>query len=162
MPAGAAMIPMMPAQMAMPAMEQTSGSYRDRLRANGLGAFQRAFQQGLVPKGMKQSGQQSFNAGYNSTQDEAGAMTPQNADCMAPQMYSQSMPQMPNGWNQPQGFMQDMQMSGMPQMALHDLPTPTSCMSGSSTPTVTPQTADPDLLALQLKAAAEAVQCYED
>lgn len=36
------------------APEQAFGSYRDRLRAGGQGAFQRAFDAGFVPRSMKQ------------------------------------------------------------------------------------------------------------
>jgi len=75
--------PMMPAppcqapnmmNMAMPEQPQL-GSYRDRLRAGGAGAFQRAFQSGLVPKAMKQD----WNTGYNAQMQGQGYNMPQEA-----------------------------------------------------------------------------------
>jgi len=62
--------------MAIPEQPQL-GSYRDRLRAGGAGAFQRAFQSGLVPKAMKQDW--STNVGYTAQMQGQGYNMPQEA-----------------------------------------------------------------------------------
>jgi len=77
--------PMMPAppcqapnmmNMAIPEQPQL-GSYRDRLRAGGAGAFQRAFQSGLVPKAMKQDW--NTGLGYTAQMQGQGYNMPQEA-----------------------------------------------------------------------------------
>jgi len=186
----------------MTMLDPSSTSYRERLRAGGRGAFQRAIDAGLAPKAMKQEwsglqassgpaqgflpqqldchsaammqysttgdGQQIWN-GIGQMQSNGGWCSPMNQPqmqsqqpYMPQQMMSQSMPQqMP-----PQVFQDQVQMMQggasphlaqmvAPQMQAHL----DSCMANAM-----PQAGqqDQEFMALQLKAAAELQQCYQD
>lgn len=137
-------------------------SYRERLRAGGRGAFQRAMNAGLMPKNMKQEwcqqpqqlnnnmamqcdGQQMWNTNWQQGQMQ---MQPtQQMQCQPAQMPVQMMPQMQA---QPSQFQQPMQMMSMecmqePQMQapqaqvqMFEMPMcqmQTPIQSGESTPT---------------------------
>lgn len=89
-----------------PTAEPALGSYRDRLRAGGMGAFQRAMNAGLMPKAMKNEWNPAqMNAqGYLPQQPEGFGMPAecQQAWCGAGQMPSpdclgilMNQPQMP-------------------------------------------------------------------
>jgi len=196
----------------MTMLDPSATSYRERLRAGGRGAFQRALDAGLAPKGMKQewSGLQAPSApargflpkqqpecqsaammqcqgdaqrmwnGTGQMQSNDGWCSPMNQPHMnqlqmqsqqpyvPQQMMSQSMPpQMPPQVFQDQAQQQAQLMQGgqsphMPQMAAPQMQADLNrCMA-----IVMPQPAqfegDRELMALQLKAAAELQQCYQD
>lgn len=81
---------MSPQNMAPTFPEQSFPSYRERLRAGGRGAFQRAYDAGFMPKNMKQE--------WSSTQPFQGVLPQQQAmqnSCDAQQVWG-SMGQMPS------------------------------------------------------------------
>lgn len=129
MPMVAPVLPPPPPMMPAPCQEQlipqeaAFGSYRERLRAGGRGAFQRAFDAGFVPRNMKQDwisqstdmqqgavamsyasvgdGQQMWGAGQMQSTDYCGMSMQAQYQCM------QQVPQQPS---------MPMQMMSQPQM----------------------------------------------
>lgn len=148
-PAGPPPPPMMPAPIAAPQFQEAGfGSYRERLRAGGRGAFQRAFDVGLVPKNMKQD----WN-GVQMPSTPAQGMLLQSAEghnC-SQMSYDGSHGQMWNGTGQMQqsndycGYAMQapqMQMQMLPQMAVQQPMQMMPMQQGEASP-VTPQMAMP-------------------
>merc|ERR1719162_2176832 len=119
--------PVMPPPPVMPApayQEQGFPSYRERLRAGGRGAFQRAFDIGLMPKNMKQEGQTGSSMSYgDANQMWTGAGQMQSNDYAYQAQYQMPMPsqQMPlmmphMAMQQPSTQMLPMQGEQSPQM----------------------------------------------
>merc|ERR1719502_1738160 len=195
MPAPACQVPQEqcepPRAAALMLPEQAFPSYRERLRAGGRGAFQRAFNAGFVPKNMSQewiSDMQNTAAmpawsaqGHMQGASYCGMPMPGAYQCMpqVPQqpLSVQMMPP-PSPIQQPplqlsQEAMQQMQMQ-LPAMAFSQVNGSTPSASGYSTPTsevdsvrsecmaiLGQMPCDAEALAAQLRASADC-QRYED
>lgn len=182
-----------PTTTTMAMLEPMGASYRERLRAGGRGAFQRALDAGLMPKNMKQewNGQHSSSAaaqGFLPKQQpegQSGGVMQYSALGDSQQMWNGSN----DGWCSPMGQAQmqpqqayapqQMMQQQMAQQMLIQVPQqqaqqPAQMMLQMPTPQeqvqqpvqMMPQAAqfqgDTELMALQLKAAAEMNQCYQD
>jgi len=182
----------MPAHMCQTFASGTSHSlYRERLRAGGRGAFQRAFNAGFVPKNMSQewiSDMQNTTAmpawsaqGHMQGAGYCGMPMPGAYQCMSqvPQqpMSVQMMPPQSPIQQPPlqlsQEAMQQMQMQ-LPAMAFSQVHGSSPSASGYSTPTsevdsvrsecmaiLGQMPCDAEALAAQLRASADC-QRYED
>jgi len=164
----------------MLALEPSSTSYRERLRAGGRGAFQRAMDAGFVPKNMKQDwaglqtsstpaqgflpktqadGNQGGMMQYSTLGDSqqmwnaAGQCSPM----AQPQMQPQSQPMMQMAPPMPPQMMMQPEVSTPTAAAQTDLD---RCMA-IVMPQVGQFPCDRELMAAQLKAAADC-QCYQD
>lgn len=165
----------------MLALESSATSYRERLRAGGRGAFQRAMDAGFVPKNMKQDwsglqaspapaqgflpktqaeGNQAGMMQYSTLGDSqqmwngAGQCSSMAQQQMQPQAQAmmQMMPPMP-----PQMMMQAPEVSTPTASAQTDLD---RCMA-IVMPQVGQFPCDREFMAAHLKAAADC-QCYQD
>lgn len=186
----------------MTMMDPSATSYRERLRAGGRGAFQRALDAGLAPKAMKQEwngltapsapaqgflpkqldcqsasimqypgtgeGQQIWN-GTGQMQSNDGWCSPVNQPqmqlqqpYMPQQMMSQPMPQQlpPQVFQDQVQLMHGGESPHAAQMAAPQMQADASSCPANTMPPAEQQ--DLEFMALQLKAAAELQQCYQD
>jgi len=181
-----------PTTTTMAMLEPMGASYRERLRAGGRGAFQRAIDSGLLPKNMKQE----WNGQHSSSVAAQGFLPKQQPEVQSGGLMQYSTlgdnQQMwaagNDGWSSPMGQaqmqsqqayapQQMMQQQMQPQMMLQvpmpqqQAQQPAQMMLQMPAPQEQVQQqvqmaqepeGDRELMALQLKAAAEMNQCYQD